>query len=210
MPGSQVFDTRCNWSLIAQCVREATGRARRCLPREVRAVSATSMREGMVLYDAKGREIWACPNVDSRAGEEATELVASGQAQEIYNHAGDWVSITSPGPFPLDRSPRAGAVLRQSPTSACSVTGCSPSFPASSSPTRRWARARACSTSPSATGRIAVLDICGLERASSRPSSSPEPSSAAVTAQAACRDWPHRRGPRSSSAAPTPSSACSA
>ena len=27
------------------------------------------MREGMVLYDAAGREIWACPNVDSRAAE---------------------------------------------------------------------------------------------------------------------------------------------
>ena len=32
------------------------------------------MREGMVLYDARGREIWACPNVDSRAGDEAAEL----------------------------------------------------------------------------------------------------------------------------------------
>src|SRR5262249_16384126 len=62
----------------------------------VRAVSATSMREGMVLYDARGDEIWACPNVDSRAGEEAADLVRSGVAQEIYDLAGDWVAITAP------------------------------------------------------------------------------------------------------------------
>ena len=50
----------------------------------------------MVLYDAAGREIWACPNVDSRASEEAGELVQSGQARRIYDLAGDWVSITAP------------------------------------------------------------------------------------------------------------------
>ena len=57
------------------------------------------MREGMVLYDARGREIWACPNVDSRATEEAAELVRSGAAQEIYERAGDWVAITAPARF---------------------------------------------------------------------------------------------------------------
>jgi autoinducer 2 (AI-2) kinase len=57
------------------------------------------MREGMVLYDARGREIWACPNVDSRAGEEAAQLVRSGAAQEIYERAGDWVAITAPARF---------------------------------------------------------------------------------------------------------------
>ena len=98
VPGSQVFDTATNWSLIAECVGEALSTAR--VPAsEVRAVSATSMREGMVLYGREGTEIWACPNVDSRAGEEATELVASGEAQEIYDRAGDWVSITAPARF---------------------------------------------------------------------------------------------------------------
>lgn len=96
--GSQVFDTTANWSLISQCVREALAGAQ-VSPSQVRGVSATSMREGMVLYGSKGQEIWACPNVDSRAGEEATELVSSGEAQEIYNHSGDWVSITSPARF---------------------------------------------------------------------------------------------------------------
>jgi autoinducer 2 (AI-2) kinase len=97
-PGSQVFDTAANWSLITQCVRDALVSAQ-VQPSQVRGVSASSMREGMVLYDAKGREIWACPNADSRGVEEATELVVSGRAQEIYDIAGDWVSITSPARF---------------------------------------------------------------------------------------------------------------
>jgi autoinducer 2 (AI-2) kinase len=95
VPGSLVFDTAANWSLVAQCVHEALAGAQ-ATPSEVRAVSASSMREGMVLYDAKGQEIWACPNADARGIEEATELVTSGRAQEIYDLAGDWVSITSP------------------------------------------------------------------------------------------------------------------
>ena len=57
------------------------------------------MREGMVLYDADGREIWACPNVDSRAADEAAELVRSGAARQIFETAGDWVAITSPARF---------------------------------------------------------------------------------------------------------------
>jgi autoinducer-2 kinase len=96
VPGSQVFDTDANWKLIAECIREALGGVS---PDAVKAVSGTSMREGMVLYDARGREIWACPNVDSRAGAEAAELVESGAAQEIYDRAGDWVSITAPARF---------------------------------------------------------------------------------------------------------------
>lgn len=95
-PGSQVFDTEGNWELICQCIREALAPLG---ADAVKAVSATSMREGMVLYDARGREIWACPNVDSRAGTEASELVESGAAREIFERAGDWVAITAPARF---------------------------------------------------------------------------------------------------------------
>ena len=94
--GSQVFDTERNWQLICACVREALADAP---AGAIKAVSATSMREGMVLYDEGGHELWACPNVDSRAGEEAAELVRSGAAQEIYEQAGDWVAITAPARF---------------------------------------------------------------------------------------------------------------
>jgi len=95
-PGSQVFDTSANWSLICASIREAL---RDVSPSAVKAVSATSMREGMVLYDGRGKETWACPNVDSRATVEAGELVRSGLAEEIYREAGDWVAITAPARF---------------------------------------------------------------------------------------------------------------
>jgi autoinducer 2 (AI-2) kinase len=94
VPGSQIFDTERNWKLICACTQEALARGG-VSASDVQAVSASSMREGIVLYDATGRETWACPNVDSRASAEATELVRSGRAEQIYRLAGDWVSITS-------------------------------------------------------------------------------------------------------------------
>jgi autoinducer 2 (AI-2) kinase len=98
VPGSQVFDTDRNWQLICTCIREAIG-ASGLSATAIHAVSSTSMREGMVLYDARGRELWACPNVDSRAGREAAELVAQGAAERIYRIGGDWISITAPARF---------------------------------------------------------------------------------------------------------------
>jgi autoinducer-2 kinase len=94
-PGGQDFDVSANWLLIAACVRDAL-RDADVAGDDVAAVAATSMREGVVLYDQTGQEIWACPNVDSRATAEAAELIAEGAADRIYAIAGDWVSITTP------------------------------------------------------------------------------------------------------------------
>jgi autoinducer 2 (AI-2) kinase len=97
-PGSQQFETAKNWPLVCECTREALMRAG--LPNTtIKGVASTAMREGMVLWDDAGREIWACPNVDSRAGNEAVELIKSGLARRIYDTGGDWVSITSPARF---------------------------------------------------------------------------------------------------------------
>jgi autoinducer-2 kinase len=98
VPGSQVFDTQANWGLICECIREAVARAG-VRSDSILAVSATSMREGMVCYDDRDREIWACPNVDARATEAVAELIESGLAEEIYARAGDWVAITAPARF---------------------------------------------------------------------------------------------------------------
>jgi autoinducer 2 (AI-2) kinase len=95
VPGSQVFDTKSNWRLIAECVRQVLTQSG-VETSAIRAVSTTSMREGMVLYDKTGREVWACPNVDSRAGAEAAGLVERGLAEAIYRQGGDWVAITAP------------------------------------------------------------------------------------------------------------------
>lgn len=93
--GGQDFDVVGNWLLIAACVQDAL-RAAVATGADVDAVAATSMREGIVLYDEAGQEIWACPNVDSRSATEATELIAEGAAERIYQISGDWVSITAP------------------------------------------------------------------------------------------------------------------
>ena len=95
VPGGQDFDVEASWLAIAACIRDALHLADATGP-QVAAVSTTSMREGIVLYDAAGTEIWACPNVDSRAAVEAGELIAEGAAGRIFAEAGDWVSITTP------------------------------------------------------------------------------------------------------------------
>ena len=95
VPGGQDFDVEAGWHAIAACVLDAL-RDAGASGADVAAVSATSMREGVVLYDRAGREIWACPNVDSRSAQEAAELIQEGAAEKIYAEAGDWVSITTP------------------------------------------------------------------------------------------------------------------
>ncbi len=97
-PGSAVFETDRVWSLIRECIAEALERSGLTADR-IAAVSASSLREGMVLYDQHGEEIWACPNIDARAREEADELVASGMADRIYEAGGDWLGIISPPRF---------------------------------------------------------------------------------------------------------------
>lgn len=97
-PGSQVFETSANWKLISKCIAGVMTKAS-VHPSGVKAVSTTSMREGMVLYDEAGKEIWACPNVDSRSSVEATRLVRSGNARKIFSEGGDWVSISAPPRF---------------------------------------------------------------------------------------------------------------
>ena len=95
VPGGQDFDVHAGWQAIGACIRDAL-QAAGAVGGEVAAVAATSMREGMVLYDGGGREIWACPNVDSRAAAEAEDLIREGAAGKIYAEAGDWVAITAP------------------------------------------------------------------------------------------------------------------
>jgi autoinducer 2 (AI-2) kinase len=95
IPGSQVFLTQENWDLICACIREVIAKTQ-CDAGRIMAVSATSMREGMVLYDREGTEIWACPNADARADREARSLIEQGWADRIYELSGDWVSITAP------------------------------------------------------------------------------------------------------------------
>ncbi|MDD5717218.1 MAG: autoinducer-2 kinase [Sulfuricurvum sp.] len=73
VPNSMGFDTVRNWELICRCIRRALqeGNIR---PMDIAAVSATSMREGIVMYDKGQRELFAVANVDARADNEVTYL----------------------------------------------------------------------------------------------------------------------------------------
>jgi autoinducer 2 (AI-2) kinase len=97
-PGSQDFDTREAWMLLTDTIHEAMTKAN--IPASaVIAVTASSMREGMVLYNKKKEVIWACPNVDGRATQEVVEMVKQDLAKPIYRIGGDWLSIISPPRF---------------------------------------------------------------------------------------------------------------
>lgn len=94
--GGTSFDTARGWDAIASASRDVVARLDAAGGREIAAVAASSMREGFVLYNAAGEEIWACPNTDGRARTQAERLVAEGVADRIYELGGDWVSITAP------------------------------------------------------------------------------------------------------------------
>lgn len=84
-PGSMNFDYANNWNVIIQCIREILAKTN-IHPTSIKAISATSMREGFVLYDENGHEIWACANVDARAGQEVEELKRQDENLELINY----------------------------------------------------------------------------------------------------------------------------
>jgi len=72
-PGSMEFDCKNNFELLISSVKEVIEKTK-ISSQDIMAVSTTSMREGIVLYNEEGKEIWACSNVDARATREVSEL----------------------------------------------------------------------------------------------------------------------------------------
>lgn len=60
VPGSMEFDLNKNWQLACECMRQALHNAG-IDPEYIAAVSACSMREGIVLYNNEGTPIWPAP-----------------------------------------------------------------------------------------------------------------------------------------------------
>jgi autoinducer-2 kinase len=71
--GSMGFDLVRGWELAKKCIREVIANAR-INTADISAVSASSMREGIVVYDAQMCELWGVANVDGRSGEEVSYL----------------------------------------------------------------------------------------------------------------------------------------
>lgn len=93
-PGSMDFDCRTNWELVVRCVKEVI-QMTSVDSKNIKAVSATSMREGIVIYDESGHEIWACANVDARASEEVVALknLDKNLEQKIYDRSGQTFAL---------------------------------------------------------------------------------------------------------------------
>lgn len=93
-PGSMDFDTQGNWDTLARCCRELIVKTG-VDPKDIKAVSATAMREAFVLHDASGAEIWACANVDARADAEVRRLKADhpGLEADIYALSGQTYAL---------------------------------------------------------------------------------------------------------------------
>jgi autoinducer 2 (AI-2) kinase len=84
--GSMGFDFVRGWELAKRCIRESIA-ASAINPSKIVAVSASSMREGIVVYDGEKREIWGVANVDGRSGEEVSYLKKTFPTLEAENYA---------------------------------------------------------------------------------------------------------------------------
>lgn len=93
-PGSMDFNWSYNWDLARACIKGVIEETK-INPIEIAAVSTTCMREGIVLYDKEGSEIWACANVDARSTDEVGELIRMNPEleKEIYLESGQTYAL---------------------------------------------------------------------------------------------------------------------
>ncbi len=107
--GSMGFDFVRGWELAKKCIRESIATAK-IHPSEIVAVSASSMREGIVVYDEQKREIWGVANVDGRSGEEVTYLKKTFPSLESESY------VISGQTFALSAAPRLLWLKNNRPT----------------------------------------------------------------------------------------------
>lgn len=91
---SMSFDFQTNEKLLYEVIQSAIKSAD-IEPENILALSATSMREGIVLYDAEGNELWGVANVDARASKEVSSLKTNfeGIEEEFYALSGQTFAL---------------------------------------------------------------------------------------------------------------------
>jgi autoinducer 2 (AI-2) kinase len=91
---SMSFDFRANWGLVCRCIKKSVLDAGIQIE-DIKAVTASSMREGIVLYDKFGNELWGVANVDARAFREVRELkeIFVGIEEEFYQESGQTFAL---------------------------------------------------------------------------------------------------------------------
>ncbi|CAA6804429.1 MAG: Autoinducer 2 (AI-2) kinase LsrK (EC [uncultured Sulfurovum sp.] len=94
VPNSMTFDTIKNWDITVECIKASIEKAK-INPEDILALSATSMREGIVLYDQEGKALWAVANVDARATNEVKYLKENfdGIEEEFYKLSGQTFAL---------------------------------------------------------------------------------------------------------------------
>ncbi len=94
--GSMGFDFRAGWLLAKKCIKESIAIAK-IDAKEIIAVSASSMREGIVVYDKDKNELWGVANVDSRAGDEVAQLKHNHASMErdFYKTSGQTFALSA-------------------------------------------------------------------------------------------------------------------
>ncbi len=94
VPNSMSFDFTHNWELVKECIKEAISHPK-VEAKNILALSATSMREGIVLYDRDGNELFGVANVDARASSEVKYLKEnfSGIEEEFYKTSGQTFAL---------------------------------------------------------------------------------------------------------------------
>lgn len=93
-PGSMDFDWVTNWGLASECIKGVLAQTG-ISPDEIAGVSTTCMREGILLYDGDGNEIWACANVDARSDAEVGQLIKMNPEleKEVYSRSGQTYAL---------------------------------------------------------------------------------------------------------------------
>jgi len=94
VPNSMTFDTDKNWDLAVWCIKTAFENAK-LQGSDIVAVSATSMREGIVVYDKEGKTLWGVANVDARADKEVCYLKENfeGIEETFYKESGQTFAL---------------------------------------------------------------------------------------------------------------------
>jgi len=91
---SMSFDFEKNWLLACGVIKDALASGN-IKVKDILALSATSMREGIVLYDEEGNELWGVANVDARADKEVKYLKENFPEieQEFYDLSGQTFAL---------------------------------------------------------------------------------------------------------------------
>jgi autoinducer-2 kinase len=88
------FDPDAFFAALARCARRALETAG-VRPHAVRGISTTAQRLGTVFLDARGREIYAGPNMDGRGFDGAMEVMSSLGLERAVAISGHWPPFVS-------------------------------------------------------------------------------------------------------------------